>query len=248
LKNDDGTPVVGDNNETLRGLDVCNIPVGTEQYVLKTLEKKLKKIIETNKKIAKLMDPGRWTHPDIPARQMLWLLITGCLQFKPDYWLRHLHPNLTEDFASGVDESIHELVQMCMGINIDTSWSNIAKERARPPIRMKGLGLREATDRRFSQFIGGAAQSIIHLINRQDKRNNTIEGRLHIPCIVNMLGEGSFDFPLESPWEQMLNNSRSNHSIANGIEQAWSHLQINFQEVADAAARDNDDLLVNQNL
>ena len=61
-----------------------------------------------------------------------------------------------------------------------------------------------------------------------------------------MLGEGSFDFPLESPWEQMLNNSRSNHSIANGIEQAWSHLQINFQEVTDAAARDNNDLLVNQ--
>ena len=39
LKNDDGTHVVGDNNETLHGLDVCNIPVGTEQYVLKTLEK-----------------------------------------------------------------------------------------------------------------------------------------------------------------------------------------------------------------
>ena len=77
------------------------------------------------------MDPGQWTHPNIPACQMLCLLISGCLQFKPDYWLQHLHPDPTKDFASGVDESIHELVQMCMGINIDTSWSNIAKERAR---------------------------------------------------------------------------------------------------------------------
>ena len=44
----------------------------------------------------------------------------------------------------------------------------------------------------------------------------------------------------------MLNNSRPNHNIANGIQQAWSHLQFNFQEVANAAAHDDDSLLVNQ--
>ena len=212
LKNDDGTPITGDNGETLYGLDVCNVPVGMQQYIVKTLKKKLDKIVKSNNKIAELMDPAKWNHPDIPARQMLWLLVSGCLQFKPDYWLRHIRPDWTAEFASGVDESIHELVQMCMGINTNTSWSDIAKERARLPVRLRGLGLRGAMDRRYSQYIGGAAQSLIPLLNRQDKHNNTIVGRMHIPCIVNMLGDGSFDFPLTSPWENMLNNSRPTHN------------------------------------
>ena len=110
-----------------------------QQYIVKTLKKKLDKIVKSNNKIAELMDPAKWIHPDIPARQMLWLLVSGCLQFKPDYWLRHIRPDWTTDFASGVDESIHELVQMCMGINTNTSWSDIAKERARLPVRERGL-------------------------------------------------------------------------------------------------------------
>ena len=41
-------------------------------------------------KIEKLMDPGRWPHPEIPTRQMLWVLIVTCLQFMGDYpnWYR----------------------------------------------------------------------------------------------------------------------------------------------------------------
>jgi hypothetical protein len=133
-----------------------------------------------------------------------------------------------------------------MGINTNTSWSDIAKERARLPVRFKGLGLREAKERRYSQFIGGAAQSLIPLLNRQDKHNNTIVGRMHIPCIVNLLGEDSFDFPLTSPWENMLNNKRPTHNIANGVQQTWSHLQLKFRGVATPNACDDDDLLVNQ--
>ena len=110
LKNDDGTLITGDNGETLYGLDVCNIPVGMEQYVVKSLKKRLDKIVKSNNKIAELMDPGRWNHPDIPARQMLWLLVSGCLQFKPDYWLRHIRSDWTEDFASGVDVKVSTIL------------------------------------------------------------------------------------------------------------------------------------------
>ena len=143
-------------------------------------------------------------------------------------------------------ESIHDLVQISMGINTNTSWSDFAKERARLPVRFKGLGLREAKERRYSQFIGGAAQSLIPLLNRKDKNNNTIVGRMHLPCIVNLLGEDSFDFPLISPWEYMLNNKRPTHNIVNGVQQTWSHLQLKFQGVATPNACDDDDLLVNQ--
>ena len=39
-------------------------------------------------------------------------------------------------------------------MNAET-WSEVAKERMRLPIRHKGCGLREARDRRFAQFLGG---------------------------------------------------------------------------------------------
>ena len=61
-----------------------------------------------------------------------------------------------------------------------------------------------------------------------------------------MFGEDSFDYPLTSPWENMLNNRRTNQNIANAMPQAWSHLQLTFQEVASAEASENQDLLINQ--
>ena len=33
------------------------------------------------------------------------------------------------------------------------------------------------------------------------------------------------------PWESLLNHSRPDGNIATGIQQAWSHLTTNFQEV-----------------
>ena len=83
------------------------------------LQHRLEKITKTKNNIAALLDPGRWTHPDIPSRQMLWLLILMCLQFKGDYWLRHLHPARTENFATALDEHVLSLVQTCIGVNID---------------------------------------------------------------------------------------------------------------------------------
>lgn len=88
---------------------------------------------------------------------------------------------------------------MCMGVNTNTPWSDLAKERAALSIWLEGMGLRGAADRRFSQFIGGAVQSIIPLLTRKDKHNNTSEGRLNILYIANLFGEGSFDFPYNYP-------------------------------------------------
>eukprot|EP00956_Cyclotella_meneghiniana_P009720 scaffold13462_cov36-Cyclotella_meneghiniana.AAC.4 len=122
------------------------------------LQHKLEKITKTNNTIATLLDPSRWTHPDIPSWQMLWLLILMCLQFKDMYG---------------------------MGVNIDTAWSDFAKSPL-APIRFKGMGICGAADRRFSQFIGAAVQSITPLLDRRDDNNNIIQGRLHLPSIANL--------------------------------------------------------------
>jgi hypothetical protein len=49
------------------------------------------------------------------------------------YWLRHLRPDYTEEFANAIDADIRKLLQACIGMNID-SWSDVAKERMRLPI------------------------------------------------------------------------------------------------------------------
>ena len=47
LKTLAGDAILGSNGERLRGIDVCNIPVGTRQYVDKSLEVRLEKIVKS---------------------------------------------------------------------------------------------------------------------------------------------------------------------------------------------------------
>ena len=108
------------------------------------------------------------------------------------------------------------------------------------------MGIRGAVDRRFSQFIGGAVQSIIPLLDRRDAHNNILQGRLHLPSIANLFGTESFHHPITNPWEHMLTNINYTSNLPNGIQQTWSHLQLTFQEVATPVARDNRSLLINQ--
>ena len=97
--------------------------------------------------ILSLLDPGRWPHPEIPSHQMIWILIVVCLQFMGDYWLRHIRPDQTEEFAREIDEGLNTLFQMNVGIDTET-WSEFARERTHLPIKLKGCDLREAEDRR----------------------------------------------------------------------------------------------------
>ena len=122
-----------------------------------------------------------------------------------DYWIRHVRPDLTERFSQGIDEGIETILQQCVGMNTAT-WSDIAKDKFRLPVCLKGCGLRNAEDRQYGQYIGAAAQSVIHLIDRTDKTGNKIAGRLNTPALITLFGEWSLSYPLTAPWEGLLNN------------------------------------------
>ena len=219
------------DGELARGMAVCNVPIGSNAFVRGYLQQKLEKILKGFDKLIELLDPARWPNPDVPTRQMLWCLTVTCLQFLGDYWIRHVRPDLTKDFAEGVDEGVSKLLEHCVGVDTET-WSDTARERVRLPIRHKGCGLRQAVDRRFPQFLGAAAQSLMHMMDRVDKGGNVIRGRFDTQPVRNLFGEGAFDFPFSAPWEGVLRNSRPDGDIATGIHQAWSHLNSKFQEVA----------------
>ena len=64
---------------------------------------------------------------------------------------------------------------------------------------MKGCGQREAVDRRHGQYLGAMLQSTMPLMDRTNEGGLIIEGRLNIPSIINLFGEGSFDYPFDEP-------------------------------------------------
>jgi hypothetical protein len=53
------------------------------------------------------------------------------------------------------------------------------------------------------------------LMDHTDATNCVIGGRLHIPAIVDLFGEGSFDHPFEAPWSNLLNMSGPTGNLAN---------------------------------
>jgi len=162
------------------GFSVCNVPIGYCEYDKEYLRQKKRNILKGYNKISTLMDPGRWPYPEIPLRQMLWILLVACLQFMGDYWLRHVRPDFTKEFAAGIDEAMAQLLQTCIGMDTST-WSSIAKQRLRLPIRMKSCGLQDATDRRHAQYIGVLVQSMLPLLDRSDSNGASPKSRLHTP-------------------------------------------------------------------
>ena len=148
--------------------------------------------------IVNLLNTGRWPHLEIPSRQMLWILKVVCFQFLGYYWLRHVRPSTTREFAEAIDDGISNLFQTRTGM--DTSlWLTFVKERIRLPIKLKGFGLRGAADRRSGQYVGAAVQSIMPLIDRKDGTGCVILVRLYIPAVVDLLGADSFDHPYPAP-------------------------------------------------
>ena len=127
-----------------------------------------------------------------------------------------MRPDHTQEFDKGIDAGFKSLFKTCTGIDIN-SWTVIAKERLRLPLKNKGCGLQEEVDRRHGQFVGAMLQSMIPLMNQTGKDSCAIKGMLHIPAIANLLGEGTFYHPLTAPWETLLNESSPSSKLANGL-------------------------------
>ena len=63
-----------------------------------------------------------------------------------------------------------------------------------------------------------------------------------------MFGKGSFDHPITSPWSSLLTNSNPSTNTVSGLKFAWSHLQLNFQEVSSRKQALDASLLLNQDI
>ena len=148
-------------------IQVCNVPFGIESYIKGYLSGRQRRILKGFDKAKRLLDPATTSHPDIPTRQMLFLLTLACFQHQPDYWCRHIRPDYTGDFAAAIDEGVSSLVTMSTGLDIK-NLPAFVQERMRLPISSGGGGLRSAHDRRYAQFVGGLTQCLPDFLDRLD--------------------------------------------------------------------------------
>ena len=84
LKDKNGNDITEDGLP-VHGILVCNVPVGSEAYVKEYLSQMADKIEFQYRDISEMLDPVKWCHPEIPTKQMLWLLTVVCLQNLADY-------------------------------------------------------------------------------------------------------------------------------------------------------------------
>lgn len=76
----------------------------------------------------------------------------------------------------------------------------------------------------------------------------TIAGRLSIPVLVNLLGDGLFDHPFDSLWETLLTFNRPSGNLVNSQWQAWNHIKHNLQSVATSQKLLDNELLLSQDI
>ena len=88
------------------GNKAYGIPIGDENFIQTWLDKKSLKIRSNIEEISNTLDPSEMLSQDIPSTQCLWLITQTCLQFKGNYFIRHIPPQFTKSFCTTLDNTM----------------------------------------------------------------------------------------------------------------------------------------------
>jgi hypothetical protein len=142
-----------------RGIQIFNVPVGDEEYVATALKEKAKKVESTTRIY---VEDLKEKYP-----QELWTMLQFSLHHRVPYWLRTCTPEVTEEMAAHVDYFIMEAVEAATGVDFDTEGA--ARKRLRLPTRMKGGGIKRATDTKYPTFWGALLDVLPRCIDTRDE-------------------------------------------------------------------------------
>ena len=93
------------------------------------------------------------------------------LQHRVTYWLRTCTPEETEEMATHVDCFIMEAVQTATGVDFDTEET--ARNRLHLTARMKGGGIKSATNTRYPMFLGALLDVLPRCIDKTDEQGES---------------------------------------------------------------------------
>ena len=86
---------MNESGEILRGLQIFNVPVGEERYVLLVLGEKTRQVGKVTRQYVKELEE------EYP--QEFWTMMQFSLQHRITYWLRTCIPEETREMAEHVD-------------------------------------------------------------------------------------------------------------------------------------------------
>ena len=112
------------------------------------------------------------------------------LQHRITYWLRTCTPEETEQMAKHVDCCIMEAVHDATGVDFD--GEEAARETLRIPARMKGGGIRRATETRYPTFLGALLDILQRCIDWTEDNGECIP-RYYARQMTEAIGEGAYD-------------------------------------------------------
>jgi len=224
------------DNSTAAGIMVYGAPIGDTAYIKAFLTRKAQLLKQEQQVLIDLLHPNKHD-PSFPTRQCLLQQLLKCLRHQPNFYFRHIDPELTEDFASSIQTLHNELLNTIIDKDI-TKESQFTQQRLQLPIRHKGAGLTSHATRRFIEYIGGVSQGCRDFLDRVEQvtaddgtvTTITHKGFLSVDPIVNLFGAGSFNSDNATPWETLLSH-HNDSAFASSLGKCWDALTASVKEI-----------------
>jgi hypothetical protein len=203
---------VNELGERLKGITIFNVPVGEERYVEAVLRHKAREVEQTTRQYVE----------DLEAKypQELWTMLQFSLQHRITYWLRTCTPEETEEMAEHVDKCIMEAVEAATGVEFD--MVRTATERLRLPARMKGGGVKSATDTRRPAILGALLDILPRYIDRKAENGEEMPGH-YSEQLTREIGRGAYD--QEGHKNEQFLRARNIGPFLESIGRAWTHIR-----------------------
>jgi hypothetical protein len=140
--------------------------MGEERHVAAVLREKARKVENTTRRYVEDLEE-QYPHE-------LWTMLQFSLQYSVTYWLRTCKPEETEEMAAHVVCCIMDAVHVAAKVDFDTEET--ASEKLRLLARMKGGGMKRATDTIYPAFLGALLDILPRCIDRKDDHGETHPG------------------------------------------------------------------------
>ena len=224
-----------------RDIKAFCVPFGQDSYVRRSLHLKASKIIAKGEELSTKLNPAAYPEPEFPCHQARWLLLSRCDQFQGNYLVRHVSPEMVDDFVDRVDNANIQTLIGCTGIDYEEA-SHFTKERLLLGVKDGGCGLKLLRDIQHTEWLGAWIQGTSTLLNTTDSNGNCRHKRAHIPGIVAMMGEGSFDTENLHKWSTLL--EREDCELATGLRTVYEALQAKAARLSLSSGTDGSESLI----
>ena len=195
---------------------MCNIPVGTDEYVQTYLAEKAHVVVSNVNKISfELTDNSNEA----------WCLLYYSSAHQWDYWATHAYPRDSLGPSAIVDAALLGAAERATGVGLSNNQDAIAavwRRRLRLPARLRGGGIRAHVETAAASFVGSVNQALPRLIDHTDAAGGHVAGLL--PSLSGVLGAGSFDEGSEST--RYTSYLSSGLVGATELRSAWDALRV----------------------